>query len=437
MIVLYRVFVNIAGIVIFLYLADTQHNLQRDRRTFLKFISIASLGIYLLLQHGKYLEVGYRLALAALFLIIISYLILKLSIFQSVASVVTNGIALAAGDIFAVFVMVKAYGYSIREIKSDMLLLFVSDLIIYGTVIIIIMLIKLNRQSREITDKYKHGIRTVTWLYMIATFIIVGINYFLYARFISRTEHVSILAYTAIMWLYLILSLYIVFSNGILALKEQQYDQQQHYIDTMNSLINDFRRLKHSYANIIYSLYGYIRENDLTGLKAYYSEIIDSAKKMDSNLLLILQRIKVYAIFGLLWNKIDEAMGKGIEVGLTVINEVHEAGIKLSDLCEVLGNYLDNAIDAAAGAMVKKINISLADDGGYLTICIENTYEEDIDIREVQKKGHSTKGSGRGFGLEITNQILSRYANVLHNTLAEEGVFRQEIIIKKSLDKTY
>jgi len=166
-------------------------------------------------------------------------------------------------------------------------------------------------------------------------------------------------------------------------------------------------------------------------LKAYYSEIVDDTKRMDSNLLLALQRIKVYAIFGLLWNKINEAEGRGIEVGIQVINEVHEVGMKLTDLCEVLGNYIDNAIDAAAFSEIKKFSINLIDDEGYLTISIENTYEGAVDVRKIQKKGYSTKGNGRGFGLAITNHVLSRYANVLHNTFAEEGVFKQELVIKR------
>ncbi|HRU42732.1 MAG TPA: GHKL domain-containing protein, partial [Candidatus Diapherotrites archaeon] len=142
-------------------------------------------------------------------------------------------------------------------------------------------------------------------------------------------------------------------------------------------------------------------------------------------------RIKVYAVFGLLWNKINEAEGRGIEVGIRVTNEVRKVGMKLTDLCEVLGNYLDNAIDAAAASKDKKMNITLTDDEGYLTISVENTYEGTVDVKEIQKKGYSTKGNGRGFGLAITNQILSGYTNILHNTFAEDGIFKQELVIKK------
>ncbi|HPL53565.1 MAG TPA: GHKL domain-containing protein [Bacillota bacterium] len=356
---------------------------------------------------------------------------MKLKLIQTIVCSITYSIVLAIGDITAASLMVNIYGYAPDMIKSHFLLSITMDLIIYGIAMIIIFLIRLLGQTQEMVDNYKRSISVRTLLYMLATFIIIAVNHSIYAKLIETIDHNILLVNIAILWLYLILSLYINFSNSALALKEQQYDQQQDYIRTIDSLINDFRRLKHSYANTLYSFYGYIQDGDLPGLKAYYAEIMDDAKRTDSNLLLALQRIKIYAIFGLLWNKINEATGKEIEVGLKVANEVREAGMRLTDLCEVIGNYLDNAIEAAAASETKRINISLTDDGGYLTICIENTCGDTVDVKEIQRKGYSTKGDGRGFGLALTNQILTGYTNILHNTFSEEGIFRQELIIRR------
>ncbi len=431
MIILYKIFINTMAIVFLSYLAQTMYNFQRDKTVFTKFIIISALGTNILYFLDKYIGMGVRSILALLLMLLMSYFVLKLSLIQSVVANITYMIALAVGDISAVLLMVKIYGYTIEAIKSHILLSVTSDLVIYGTVIIIIFLIRLIKQTQEMTDKYKRSISIKTSLYMFATFIVIAVNYSVYIKFIGVVDESVILINVAIMWLYLILSLYINFTNSALTLKEQQYDQQQDYIRTIDSLINDFRRLKHSYSNTIYSFYGYIEEKDMEGLGAYYSEVMDETKRMDSSLLLALQRIKVYAIFGLLWNKINEAESKGIEVGAQVINEIHTVGMKLTDLCEVLGNYLDNSIDAAAASEIKKINITLTDEEGYLTISVENTYEGVLDVKLIHKKGFSTKGSNRGFGLGITNQILSKYTNVLHNTFAENNIFKQELVIKK------
>lgn len=431
MMILYKIFVNTIGMVVFAYLAQALYSFQRDRKIHVKFIVLASLGANVLYFLDKYIGMGLRALILLPVMTFMLYYILKLSILQSIVVSITYAIALAVGDLSAVFVMVKIYGYPLQSINSQISLSLISELIIYGTVVIIILLIRFIKQTQEMTDKYKRGNSIRTSLYMLATFIVITVNYAMYIKFIGVVDQSIILMNVVIMWLYLILSLYINFTNSALALKEQQYDQQQDYIRTIDSLINDFRRLKHSYSNTIYSFYGYIQKGDLEGLKAYYAEVANEAKRMDSSLLLLLQRIKVYAVFGLLWNKINEAEGRGIDVGVRVINEIREAGMKLTDLCEVLGNYLDNAIDAAAASDIKKMNINLADDEEYLTISIENTYDGYVDVKEIQKKGYSTKGNGRGFGLTITNQILSKYENVLHNTFAEDGLFKQELVIKK------
>lgn len=431
MIVLYKIFINIMAIVIFTYLAQALYGFQRDKSMLFRFVMITAIGTNLLVYLDKYIGMGFRALLALMIIFLMSYVILRFKLIQSIVTSFIYAIALAVGDISAVFLMVKIYGYQPEEIKSHLLLSLTADLIIYGTIIIIIFLIRLLRQTQEMTDKYKRSITIKTSLYMLATFMVIVVNYSFYFKFIGVVDQNILLVNVAIMWMYLILSLYINFTNSALALKEQQYDQQQDYIKTIDSLINDFRRLKHSYANTIYSFYGYIQENDMKGLQGYYSEIIDETKKMDSNLLLALQKIKVYAVFGLLWNKINEAESKGIEIGVQVPNEVYEVGVKLTDLAEVLGNYLDNAIDAAASSDTKKINISLIDEDGYLTINIANSFDGEIDVKAVSDKGYSTKGPSRGYGLFITKQILSRYTNVLHNTFAEEGIFTQEIVIKR------
>jgi len=431
MMTIYRIFINTIGIVVFAYLAQTLYSIQKDKKQYIEFIIIASIGANTIVYLDKYIGMEFRALALLVFMTFMLHFVLKLSLIQTIVIVIINAIALGVGDASAVLILVKLFGHPLAEIKSHILLSLISDLIIYGTFLAIVLLVKFSKQTHEVTDKYKRNMSIKTSVYMFITFTIIVINYSTYINFIGVASNITVLINVVIMWLYLILSIYINFTNSALALKEQQCDQQQDYIRTIDSLINDFRRLKHSYANTIYSFYGYIQEDDLRGLKAYYAEIVDDTKRMDNNLLLALQRIKIYAIFGLLWNKINEAESKDIKVGVQVINEVHEAGMKLTDLCEVMGNYLDNAIDAAEVSKDKKMNISLSDDEGYLTIKIENTYEGVLDVEEIQKKGYSTKGHNRGFGLTITNQILSQYTNVLHNTLAEEGVFNQELVIKK------
>lgn len=431
MLIAYKIFINTVCAVLLTYSTDILYSFDTSRKKVLTFIAVSSVLNNIFYAVKIYIGVSMRTIATDAAFIIALVLILGLKPIRAVVASAIYTIMLAGGYFASNKILVDIYGYSSEIIKSDILISLISDIIKFGTVIIILMLVRLFRQANELTDKNRMNIGLKTSLFMLATLVVIAINCFLYLKHIGFIERGVILASVAIMWLYLILSLYINFSASAMALKEQEYDQQQDYIRTIESLINDFRRLKHSYSNTIYSFYGYIEEKDLDGLTAFYSDVVDEIRRLDSNLLLTLQKIKIYAVFGLLWSKINEAQDKGVEVGVQVANEIHDAGMRLTDLCEVLGNFLDNAIDAAAASVLKKMNIRLTDRDGFLNIRIENTYDGILDIETLQRSGFSTKGDNHGYGLAITKKILARYSNVLLNTIAEDGIFRQELVIKK------
>ena len=431
MILSYKVFVNTMGIVVFAYLVQSIYNIHINKKTLLHFIIATSAGVNVILLLDRFYWMGFRTLMILVFMTVMSFCILKLSLIQSIISNIVSIIVLAVGDMSVLLVMVKAYGFSIETVKGDIFLSIGSDLIIYGTYILIAYFIRQVSKSREMTDAYKRAASVRTSVYMLVTFSIIAVNYSINIKYIGIIDEKLLLINIGLIWIFLILSLYMNYMNSALTLKEQQCDQQQDYIRTIDSLLNDFRKLKHNHANTIYSIYGYIQENDIEGLKSYYSEIMEETGRMDNNVLLVIQKIKIYAIFGLIWSKVREAEAAGIKIAMQVPNEVASVGMKLKDLCDVLGNYLDNAIEAAAKSEDKSIDIFLGDDEDYLTVRIKNTFAIMVDTEKIYEKGFSTKGKGRGHGLPITEQILSQYHNLLHNTIIGNKMFIQELIIKK------
>ena len=64
-----------------------------------------------------------------------------------------------------------------------------------------------------------------------------------------------------------------------------------------------------------------------------------------------------------------------------------------------------------------------------LSLRVENTIHEQIDIHEISKPGYSTKGSTRGMGLSSLEKIIVKYPNIIHNVMCENDRFIQEITI--------
>ena len=114
------------------------------------------------------------------------------------------------------------------------------------------------------------------------------------------------------------------------------------------------------------------------------------------------------------------------------IKDIFETKFDLNtyrDITKLLGVYIDNAIDAAKEADPKEIELEMKADEGYLTITISNTYNINVVINKVGKKGFSTKGSGHGFGLSIVKDIAKNNDKIETFSDPDERMYKQVIII--------
>lgn len=75
-------------------------------------------------------------------------------------------------------------------------------------------------------------------------------------------------------------------------------------------------------------------------------------------------------------------------------------------VCKILGILLDNAIEASTETLEKHLMMDVYDDDEHLIVYIENTFKGKIDINEINNRGVSSKGKGRGLGLDIVGKIL-------------------------------
>ncbi len=95
------------------------------------------------------------------------------------------------------------------------------------------------------------------------------------------------------------------------------------------------------------------------------------------------------------------------------------------DLCIVIGNLLDNAIEAACALPEKDrlIRVYMEMKGNYLYLSVINT-------AEGQKKRNfkTTKGDGHGFGLNRIDGIVKKYGGYLTRA-SEDNAFSTEVLL--------
>jgi sensor histidine kinase YesM len=100
------------------------------------------------------------------------------------------------------------------------------------------------------------------------------------------------------------------------------------------------------------------------------------------------------------------------DIGFTVQAELgRNIGIVDSDLCSVLSNLLENAVEACKrmSSGERFINITIAQKKSTLSIYLENSVDKDT-IRNRGSRFYSAKEPGRiGYGLSSVGAIAGRY----------------------------
>lgn len=124
------------------------------------------------------------------------------------------------------------------------------------------------------------------------------------------------------------------------------------------------------------------------------------------------------------------AKEKGIRLHLD-IRPLPELAIKDSDLCILLGNALDNALEASEQVQnsEKEIWIFAVYEKGYLLFQVKNRYEGELRMSSGQRIPSRKREAGHGFGLYSMDKIAKKYGGSMEVKLEEQGIFLVEILI--------
>lgn len=127
----------------------------------------------------------------------------------------------------------------------------------------------------------------------------------------------------------------------------------------------------------------------------------------------------------LLNSKFKEIRNYSIELDYKILlgNNIK---IESLDLCVLIGNLLDNAIEAAIKSEKKEIYFSLTEKNNYIILRIKNT-----TINQEVKIGKSTKSDPihHGIGLKSINDIVEKYDGNMNFEL-KDGYFDIYLILK-------
>lgn len=222
------------------------------------------------------------------------------------------------------------------------------------------------------------------------------------------------------------------------SLKSRRIREQElvNYIETMEVLQTDIRKIHHDYRNLITALGGYLYEEDekvdIVGLKAFYQQnvLVQKDTELKTINLCKLKNLNILEMKGLLAAKLIQASQQSIQVSLEIQDNIDQLPMDKLDLSRMTGILLDNAIEAAANSIQPEMRIALIKEDSFTLLVVENsTQEVNLPITTLKQRGISTKGSQRGLGLYNLAEILEKYSNIYQETTLKDGFFTQRITL--------
>lgn len=306
------------------------------------------------------------------------------------------------------------------------------SLLMYIFIFIINLIIKYKNLTITILDNFdkkNKSIITLNFIFGIFNIIIQGI---------LTVNYVDILPIQFTFFNFICLLIYFVLSFYSLAKimklvkTTQKLESAEEYNKTLHILHDSVRGFKHDFDNIVTTIGGYIKTNDMKGLEKYYSQLEEDCEKVNNLYILNPDIINNPGIYNLLTTKYGEAVRKGIKVNLTFLLDLNNLHMKIYEFARMLGILLDNAIDAASESDEKVLNIVFRNDSknNRNIILIENTYKDkNVNIDEIFNKGITGKENHTGLGLWEVKQILKRNNNINLYTNKNDTYFSQQLEI--------
>ena len=223
------------------------------------------------------------------------------------------------------------------------------------------------------------------------------------------------------------------YSEGMLGqamekkIEKQLASYQQELIEThyreVDNMYRQIRGWRHDYRNHIQTMKAYAAAGDWDAIQNYLDLLDTDLQTVDTVI-----KTGNPMTDAILNSKISLAKAKGIEVVADAHIPVRLKSSEI-DLCCILGNLFDNAIEASMKLPEDKRLIRVYMDMKNTQLYI--SFTNFTAGKKMQKEGglfRSTKGEGHGFGLVRIDAIVERLDGYISRN-SEDGAFTTEILL--------
>lgn len=195
----------------------------------------------------------------------------------------------------------------------------------------------------------------------------------------------------------------------------EQYSRQivegqllKEHLHNIEDLVNSFNSQRHEHTRHIQTMQAMLYLDEVDEAREYLDGVAEQYWEIQD-----LVYVGNPALTALVNSKRKLAETKNIHFDFAIKCEINEMGIPPWDLCSIIGNLIDNALEASLkGPQPRRVSLEVKYEDYHYGIYV---YNSGARINKQQENllftpGFSTSGSaGRGFGLYIVKRLVDKY----------------------------
>ncbi|ANU48771.1 ATP-binding protein [Enterocloster clostridioformis] len=196
-------------------------------------------------------------------------------------------------------------------------------------------------------------------------------------------------------------------TRGLLLEQQNKYYERQFDLMKASAKVTD--SLQHDLNKHLISVRSYLKSRQIDDAINY----IDKMVNINFGNLGDLSKTGNAIIDSILNIKLQEAKNKDIIV-TTKLQIPENLSIDSFDITVILGNIIDNAIEAASESIAdKKLNIIMLYNRRRILVKVENTYSGRIVIKQGELQTTKSDSITHGIGLQNVKHVVERYAGTM------------------------
>ncbi len=202
-----------------------------------------------------------------------------------------------------------------------------------------------------------------------------------------------------------------------IARQSEMLEDAYNQVEDLNGTL---RAQRHDFKNHLQVVFGLIEMGEYGEAQGYIERVYGDIQRVSRAL-----KTASPAVNALLAAKAADCEERGIAMETRIGSAWQDLPVPGWEMCRLLGNLIDNAIDAMGDASLpqRRLVVETGEDLHAFTFRVFNTGPEIPEDRRaaIFERGFTTKGAGRGMGLAIVAEILEENGGVLHVESGAEG----------------